>query len=252
VGPTHTQLGLREFLGRLVGAAWALPVAAISAARHARMFHPRGVLLEGRVFPYASVAADPIAQRISGHALVRLSGALSKRDAERNEVLGLALRISTQPFVGPEPRIGDQDLLFATILSPVTMPIAPFLTRSDDFVENHYYAVGPFEIEGAGRVKLRISPIVRAERHVGNRRERLMRAMRENRAIFVVEMRETFGLRWDPVAKLVLERPSPIDQEALRFDPFRAGRDIHPVGFVHAIRKYVYAASQLARPVRAA
>jgi len=66
--------------------------------------------------------------------------------------------------------------------------------------------------------------------------------------VWMVEMRETFGLRWDPIATLVLDGPSRLDQEALRFDPFRDGRGIHPVGFVHAMRRWVYAASQWARP----
>ena len=244
-------MGPRELLGTLVGAAWALPVAAISALRHARTFHPRGVLVEGRLVPYSSVSADAIAERFTGRALVRLSGATSKEDSEHHEVLGLALRISGTRITSAEPREGDQDLLFATILSPLTMPLAPYLTRSDDFLENHYYAVAPFAIEGAGRVKLRLAPVVRTGQHVGSRRERLTRAIEEHRAIFVVEMRETFGTRWDPIAQLVLEAPSAIDQEALRFDPFRTGRGIQPVGFVHAIRKCVYAASQRARPTHA-
>jgi hypothetical protein len=39
-----------------------------------------------------------------------------------------------------------------------------------------------------------------------------------------------------------------LDQEALRFDPFRDGRGITPVGFVHSMRKLTYLASQRARP----
>ncbi|MEO8183439.1 MAG: hypothetical protein ABI895_31785 [Deltaproteobacteria bacterium] len=42
-----------------------------------------------------------------------------------------------------------------------------------------------------------------------------------------------------------------LDQEALRFDPFRAGRGVTPVGFVHALRRATYLASQRARPARA-
>jgi hypothetical protein len=249
---TRVSIGMREVLGRLVGAAWALPVAAISAARHARMFHPRGVLAHAHVTPYSSIADDDVARRFTGHALVRLSGATSKHDVERHEVLGIGLRLASRPITGPEPSAGDQDLLFATILSPLAMPIAPFLTRSGDFLDNHYYAVAPFAIEGFGRVKLRLSPIVRSEQRAGGRRQRLERAIAEHRAVFMLEMRKTFELRWAPLGELVLDGPSEIDQEALRFDPFRSGRGIEPVGFVHAIRRYVYAASQRVRPTHAA
>ena len=247
----HEIFGPRELLGRVVGAIGALPVAAISAVRHARMFHPRGMLFEAHLEPYASVAMDDVAARFTGHALVRLSGATSKADAEHNEVLGIGMRISDRTITSASPSKDDQDLLFATILSPLTMPFAPFFTRSDDFLENAYYGVAPFFVEGYGRVKIRLAPIARSESHEGHRRERLERAVQERRAVWMVEIRHTFGLRWDPVAKLVLDQTSAIDQEALRFDPFRTGRGIKPVGFVHAIRKYVYAASQRARPTHA-
>jgi hypothetical protein len=39
-----------------------------------------------------------------------------------------------------------------------------------------------------------------------------------------------------------------LDQEALRFDPFRAGRGIVPVGFVQWVRRLTYASSQRLRP----
>jgi hypothetical protein len=247
----NEPMGPREILGRAVGALWAAPVAAISALRHARMFHPRGVLYRAHVVPYSSVAGEAVAERFSGHALVRFSGATSKEDAEENEVLGIGMRISDREITSATPGERDQDLLFATILSPVTMPLAPFFTRSDDFLENAYYAVAPFAIEDAGRVKIRLAPLAVTGAHEGHRRHRLARAVDEKRAVFVIEIRQTFGLRWDAVAKLVIDEPSDIDQEALRFDPFRVGRGIHPVGFVHGIRKLVYAASQRARPTHA-
>jgi hypothetical protein len=39
-----------------------------------------------------------------------------------------------------------------------------------------------------------------------------------------------------------------IDQGRLRFDPFRNGRGIEPVGFVHNLRRAAYWTSQRARP----
>lgn len=243
--------GPRETLGRIVGALWAAPVAAISAMRHARMFHPRGELALGRVEPLPRTPHPDLARRFAGHALVRLSGAVSKKERTHDEVLGIALRVSDLPIVSTAPNECDQDLLFATIVSPLTMPIAPFSTRSDDFLANQYWAVAPFEIEGIGRVKLRLTPAVQAESRSGDRQERLVRGIADHRACFVIEVRRTMHTEWMPVASLWLDALSALDQEALRFDPFRIGRGIQPVGFVHAIRKYVYAASQAVRPMHA-
>jgi hypothetical protein len=41
-----------------------------------------------------------------------------------------------------------------------------------------------------------------------------------------------------------------LDREALRFDPFRSGRGVRPVGFVHSMREGTYLASQAARADR--
>ena len=245
---TQGTFGMREALGSVVGAMGAGPVALSSALRRARTFHPRGVLATGHLEPFSSVAAMATSERFVGHALVRLSGALSKGDAQTHEVLGIGLRISDHMIRSADPAAGDQDLTFATIVSPLMLPIAGVTTRSDDFLANKFWGVAPFRIEGVGRVKLRLSPMVVADMQREARRERLERAIAERRACFLVEMRHTMQLPWEPLATLVLDGLSRIDQEALRFDPFRAGRGIEPVGFVHAVRKYVYRASQWARP----
>jgi hypothetical protein len=51
------------------------------------------------------------------------------------------------------------------------------------------------------------------------------------------------------VARIDLDQPVELDDRALRFDPFRSGAGIVPVGFVHAIRRAAYAASQHARAI---
>jgi hypothetical protein len=244
--------GPRERAGLAVGLTWAPAVAAISALRKSRMFHPRGVLATGRVFPSPYALDHVVAERIAGPALVRLSGALAKDEQQRFEVLGLGLRIGRRPIASVSPSDGDQDVLFATIVSPLTMPIAALSTRSDDFLANRYWGVAPFEVEGIGRVKLRLSPTMGAsEPHAGRRREKLAHAIALGRARFSLDVRHTLHTQWEPLAILELDALCDLDQEALRFDPFRTGRGIVPVGFVHAIRKYVYAAGQAARPAHA-
>jgi hypothetical protein len=206
--------------------------------------------LTAQLDPILESPHSELARGLSGHALVRLSGALFKRPIERFEVLGLALRISDAPIVDARPRAHDQDLTFATIVSPLSMPIAPFTTRSDDFLANRYYAVAPFQVPGIGRMKLRLVPkedTVRIPRREP-RADRLEADVRAGHATFVLQIRRTLTRTWIPLATLTLTAVADVDQEALRFDPFRNGRGITPVGFVHAMRRSTYAASQAARP----
>jgi hypothetical protein len=55
---------------------------------------------------------------------------------------------------------------------------------------------------------------------------------------------------WRPVVLVVLRERIDLDQSALRFRPFRAGRGIRPRGFVQGLRSLAYRASQRARPPR--
>ncbi len=241
---------LRERVGEVIGRTWVPAIATISRARRARMFHPVGHTFEGRVERTAVGAFEELGGRLAGRVLARCSGALWKHPIERFEVLGIALRFrnSIGAFdTGAEP--GDQDLLFATILSPWTMIVSPLTTNAHDFLANIYYGVSPFTVGSDVRVKLRLRPLPGPDgAGDGSRTDRLRRAVDEGRAVFVLEARPTLTRDWHPVARVVLEREIDIDQEALRFDPFRIGAGVAPTGLVHAIRRAVYPASQWARP----
>jgi hypothetical protein len=239
----------REWLGAALGVAWAPALAAVSKARHARALHPVGYVHEAQI---EALADEPVAARLAGRGLVRFSAALWKQ-WERLDVLGIALRASRR--TGPWDETahdGDQDLLFATIRSPFTMGIAPLTTRSDDFLGNRYFAVSPFAIGEPRHVKLRLSPMSPREDAAssGGRAERLRAAVAAGRADFRLEMRRTFSRGYEPIARVALGRAVAVDDQALRFDPFRTGAGIVPSGLVHAIRRAVYPASQAARPAR--
>ena len=59
------------------------------------------------------------------------------------------------------------------------------------------------------------------------------------------------GTRYQRIAEIELVERVQIDEAQLRFDPFVAGRDFRPVGFVHGLRVASYAASRRARDARA-
>ncbi len=236
---------IREQLGELVGKALAPVVQKISAARKARTFHPDGLVFRARV-----EALSDLGEKLSGSALVRCSGALWKRGPQLPDVLGVAVRFRSGHSTSPEVELGDQDLLFATIVSPLTMPLSALTTDVGDFSHNHFWAVSPFDVRHSGRVKFRLSPGFQTS-HPGTREQRLREAVERGVAAFTLELRQTWTLGWQPIARIALEKELTIDQAALHFSAFNDGKGFEPRGFVHALRKAVYPASQEGRPAHA-
>lgn len=219
----------------MIGKSWAPVTKAISTVRRARMFHPEGIVGRGTVEAVAG-PYEALGERLAGPVLARCSAALWKGAPRWFDVLGIALRFGE-----------DQDLLFATIRSPFTMAGAPVTTRTDDFLANRYWAVSPFEVEGVGRVKFRLTPETEVK-VVDERDEALRRAIEAGGVVWRLEARRVYRRRYEGVARVVIERMAPeVDEERLRFDPYRAGRGIVPSGLVHAIRPAAYAGSQRGR-----
>jgi hypothetical protein len=244
-----------EILGRAGGVALAPVTATVSAVRRARMFHPRGTVLRAEV---SELETEPpwraLGARLSGPAIVRLSSAWWK-SREWPDVLGCAIRFTGARSLDAHARPGDQDLLLATIRRPWTMPFAPLTTNHHDFLSNDYFAVSPFRTDVAGTIEWRLAP-ERPVHHGGTRDERLAAALDRGEAIFALEARPYRRVidvarhrHWHPVARLALIETVTLDDDALRFDPYRAGRGIEPVGFVQSLRIAAYAASRRARDV---
>jgi hypothetical protein len=241
----------RERIGAAIGRLLAPAIAAVSRFRRARTFHPRGVVIIGRSEPIIGGAFANLGADLEGQVLARCSGALWKRRSERFDVLGIALRFrrSQRPF-DARAQPGDRDVLFATIRSPLTMVVSPFTTNAHDFLQNQFFAVAPFAVHGHDRVELRLvavdPPVMR-----GAREDKLRAAVAAGRCVWHLEARKTLTRAWHAVARITLEQEIDIDQEALRFDAFRTDDRLVPVGFVHAVRRAVYAAGQHNRPAHA-
>ena len=245
------EQGLREKVGGAIGELWAPAITLLTKLRGARMFHPSGHMFAG----YAEAVGGPyelLGRQLTGRVLARLSGALWRGGWEHLDVLGLALRFrrGIGPDLDERAFPGDQDLLTATIRSPLTMLASPFATDATDFVSNKYWAVSPFEHPVLGRFELRLVPVHVREKPPGTRAQRLFAAVDAGRAAWWLEARRTLTLRWHPVASVELTHSLQLDQARIAFDPFRGA--LHPVGLVHAIRRAVYAAGQSARPRSAA
>jgi len=70
-----------EWLGRAAGVIAAPITGGIALARHARTFHPRGVIHRGELSPHpaASVELRAIAERFSGPAILRAASRRTRR-----------------------------------------------------------------------------------------------------------------------------------------------------------------------------
>jgi hypothetical protein len=231
----------KHWAGRIWGASLAPAVALISGVRHSRMFHPRGVILHGRV--RALPAAGPDLARLSGRALVRFSGAWWKR-REWPDVLGCAVRFRSSDEVSALPAPGDQDLLLATIKNPWTTLLAPLSTRHHDYLTNDYFGVSPFALASGARVKFRLrpTPVISAGK---TRAEKLSQALQRAPLILRLAARsDALGAPYVDCAEILLDGVADVNDDALRFDPFRAGRGIRPIGLVHHARIATYASSR--------
>jgi hypothetical protein len=216
-------MSLSEQLGRTAGWIIGAPFfATMAALRRSRPLHPTGELYDATCTP-RPVTDDlqPLADAISGTALVRLSHALWKNPKRHlPDVLGCALRFGH-----------EQDILFATIKRPWTTLFAPLTTDVDAYLGNLYYGVSPFTVAGMdGRWYLRLRPFVN-----------------EGLGGFAFEASRRPRAGYVEVARITLDRVAEGGGEKMRFDPFRTGRGIEPTGFVHAMRHGAYAASQMTR-----
>ncbi|MBX3221090.1 MAG: hypothetical protein KF795_11270 [Labilithrix sp.] len=273
-----------ERAGELLGTLAAPAFALTSALRRARTFHPRGDCADADVSiaPGSPAQYRALAERLAGNAFVRFSDALTKKKARWPDVLGCALRFGGE---ADDPAIdGDQDLLFATIKRPWTMPLSPFTTKVHDYLANDYFAVSPFSVptprafdDGArgARVYFRLRPgtkepggLVTIESSRGpisalrastpksrqspaeQRRRRFERAIANGSAVFTLGVANGPWGPFVPLVRIQLVSVRLTDPASLRFDPYRSGRGIEPRGFVHALRRGVYGASQRARSVK--
>ena len=244
-----------EISGRIAGLALSPLTGLISAARHSRMFHPSGIVCAAMAHPIpgATGPAHEVAARLAGPVLVRWSSAWWKT-GEWMDVLGCSLRFS-EPPLAVEPKPSDQDLLLATIQRPWSMPFAPFTTRDHDFFANTFYGVSPFDVPPLGRIEWRLLPEGAPLLSRGSRRDRIAYRIESGSARLMLDWAPYPGpltrpvpAQFQPLLRIEVTGFMELDQRRLRFDPFRNGRGIEPVGFVHNLRRAAYWTSQRARP----
>jgi hypothetical protein len=248
--PARRTLGHR--LGTLCGWLVAPLFGLTSGLRRARTFHPRGPVFHARASRHVAtpLALQELADRFTGDVLVRFSGALWKNEPSLlPDVLGCALRLRRARRESALATADDQDLLFATIRRPWTMPLSPWTTDAHNYLANDYFAVSPFQSQEVTQpFYLRLHHVGSQPTRANTRGARIAQAVRAGEVALDIEhSTRPFG-PWQPLSQVRLERAAEFDGEALRFQPFRTGRGIQPYGFIHALRRGVYSISQLSRP----
>lgn len=218
-----------EYFGKIFGYLIGIFTALISYLRSSRMFHPNGLLFEAHVK----------SERFPEYAIVRLSSAWWK-EVELPDVLGVAIRFSSQKIKSVKPLPGDQDLLFASFPEAWQTPFGPFITNEKDFLKNDYHTVGYFDV-GERQVRYKLIPH-EPPSIKGSRTEKLLEAVLASEACFALYE------GGKEVAVIKLLRVMHFDQEALRFNPFQNGLGIKPRGFLQYLRIGAYRLSQWARP----
>ena len=239
-----------EVLGFAAGALAAPIAAAAALARRGRALHKHGVTYRAEIVPEAKPGpALDVALRLAGPALVHFTSALQRLDQERRpDLLGLSIRFRKDPAPSALPGPDDQDLLFATVRRAWQLVPAVLTTNVHSFLWDDYYAVALFDSAELGLAKWRVTT-PRIPGSAMSRAWTLESAVKQGQGILHLQARDARpGSMYQPVARIDLLDRAAVDEEALRFSPFRAGRGIVPRGFLNALRILPYAASQLARP----
>lgn len=240
--------GLGVVVG-LVLLSWVFFV--LSFLRRARFFHPTGVVYSAQAWPapgLASVAGVEVAERLAGRTLVRFSGGLFKQKkgkGEKMDSLGLGIRFHGQPEPCATNARGGQDLFLVTFQSFGVIAHDIKATHTGDYLANTYWAITPYEVEGLGRVSLRITA-TGAGGLGAARDERLEDAVRAGAAGLRLEMAPWGTNDYQPLADVRLDQRVELEDE-LRLTPHAAGRGLRPIGFFQGLRVAPYAASHLAR-----
>lgn len=232
---------ISELIGFFLGYPLGLFFAAGSILRHARIFHPRGLAFSGTIdtYPDSPLTFPP-------HALIRFSSAWWKF-REWPDALGIAIRMSEAPVRSPVPARDDTDLLFASFRKPWEIFLSPFITDHTDFLANNYFAISPFHVNENSKAEFMIDPS-RGHRAGGTREEKLMGNVISGKVILRLLMRVQGQKSWKLIARIMIQEEEQIDQEALRFHPFRCGVALRPAGFLQHLRFGPYKMSQWVRP----
>lgn len=241
-------------LGVVTGSVLSLvsfPLIALRSRGGTRIIHRSGVVYSGRIVPPSQVAAGAhaeLAARLAGPAMVRFSGSVHAAE-DKEDALGISMRLHCLTPPSSPYCQGDQDLFFITATSLAWRKLRAGVVRTQrhDFLANTYWAVAPYEVEGIGRVSLRLIPSGGGGEGV-DRMDRLQRAIQRDEARLRLEVAPLGSSAYVAVAEIHLgHRLSHEMDSALQLVPGSSGRGLRPSGFLQGMRVVPYATNQFVR-----
>lgn len=213
-----------------VANAVARVFGGLSAARRARVFHPRGIAFAGTAELHG--AGTRLAGSANPDVVVRVSRGLGVRHP-LPDFNGVAVK-----FLDAHGPGRDQDLL---LVSALRRPVARHvLVPVPTFASTGTSSILPYRSPD-GLVMFGAEPLPEPDL-----------AGLEGALPFPVRLLlAPLAGRWAPIGELRLtERLGDDVAGALRFDPWHTGADLVPATFLNRLRLAAYAASQAARPER--
>ena len=237
--------------GVLAGLALAPLVFIATLVKRGRLIHADGVLCKATILADGDEPGHSVGARLAGPALLRFSVTVESHDGK--SVLGLAIRTRRPRDEDSPPDVGDQDLVFATFESFLSLFFGHDKDHIDDsnYLANDYDSVTPFWIREIGEARLRIPKV-----HEGggsgngsNRRERLEWQVANGPEIrlplyYHPNDGKKGGLQ--RIAVIRVDSISPLPPEQLRIS-LRRGRGIVAAGFRNGLRYIVYPVTQFGR-----
>ena len=244
-------MSFSEELGRVIGGLWAPAVRVGATLRHARLLHPEGITYRAEVkvvTPRRACSRWPPASR--GPRWSACPPRSGEGTREWPDVLGLAVRLRSEESVTEQPAPGDQD-------TPLRHGALAVDARAGAVLHGHARLAGERLLRGVYLPGGGAGP---GEAARGGQRRGCTgadaggaargRAPRWATALHLrgAAPQGRVGRPLVPArGELRLVEQVELDPATLRFWPFRTGRGVTPVGFVHSLRVPTYRQSQEAR-----
>ncbi len=206
--------------------------------RESSLLRANSLCFHARVRPAKQLRLElqPLAQRLTGDALVRLATGLWQEEHRLlPDLLSCSIRFKAWPPM-EKPTPDAQDLMLVSARNAWTLPLDSVKTDQSDFLLNHYYAVVPFRVEGHSDVQLRITPDSSSLPGI-DRNDRIRKAVEHGGVKLRLEICDKqLAKEWQPLVEILLNQEVEIEPSQLQFWPFRNGQGITPQGMIEYLR----------------
>jgi hypothetical protein len=227
---------VRGTFTRVAGSATGAVLGVGAALRRGKVVHPHGVVFDARLVIDGVTAAPQnarlLAQPAEHAALVRFSRSLGV-PRPLPDLLGMSIRVPDAYGPGQV-----QDFLLVT---SADIPIVHhFFLPAADAQARPYTSSLPFRAAESPLFIVGALPRTDSPRPAGaDELDRIRAAACTGRLRFDLAVAPVMG-RFARVGELRIGAPLPASYDALRFEPWKGGGGLEPVGVLNGVRRYAY------------